>query len=55
MLKKNKGGDYTKQGLCAFTNSAMNVEYVFIIIMGINKFHDEQNYELISVDKKTKA
>jgi len=31
---------YSKQALCSFVNSAMNIEYVYLILVGVNQFMD---------------
>lgn len=33
-----KGGKMEKNSLFAFINSAMNIEFVYIILVGINNF-----------------
>lgn len=31
---------FCKEALCSFVNSAMNIEFVYIILLGINNFMD---------------
>jgi hypothetical protein len=45
--KKNKASRYhqnrlqfSKESLCSFMNSAVNIEFVYLILVGINKFMD---------------
>jgi hypothetical protein len=40
--RKLKPKKYADQPLCAFTNSAMNIEFVYLILLGINSFQENQ-------------
>jgi hypothetical protein len=33
---------FSNEPLCAFANSAMNIEFVYLILLGINNFMDNQ-------------
>jgi len=47
-----KKTEFTIQGLCAFANSAMNVEYVYLILISIEQFYSKKNTSsIIKVDK----
>jgi heme exporter protein D len=39
---KLKPDKFAVQPLCAFTNSAMNIEFVYLILLGINSFMEHQ-------------
>lgn len=39
----NRRPKYAKEALCSFANSAMAVEFVYIILLGINSFMDNLN------------
>ena len=34
---------FSKESLCSFLNSAVNIEFVYLILVGINKFMDNYN------------
>lgn len=34
---------FSSEPLCAFANSAMNIEFVYLILLGINNFMDSRN------------
>jgi hypothetical protein len=36
---------FSKESLCSFLNSAVNIEFVYLILVGINKFMDNYNSE----------
>lgn len=36
--QKRKKVDLSKESLCSFLNSSLNVEYVYLILVGIQKF-----------------
>jgi len=36
--KQTKNKKYSAQALCSFANSAMNIEYVYLILVGVNQF-----------------
>ena len=36
---------FSKESLCSFINSAVNIEFVYLILVGINKFMDNYNSE----------
>jgi len=40
--KKRKRVRYSHEPLCAFVNSAMNIEFVYLILLGINNFMDNR-------------
>lgn len=37
-LSKKQRIKFQKEGLCTFLNSAMNIEFVYIILLGVNNF-----------------
>lgn len=40
--KKKRKVDLSKESLCSFLNSSLNVEYVYLILVGIQKFMGEE-------------
>jgi len=42
-LKKKKEKKFINQPLTSFVNSAMNIELVYTILIGLSSFMDEQN------------
>ena len=45
LIEKNrmdllKRAEFSKESLCSFLNSAVNIEFVYIILVGINRFLD---------------
>jgi hypothetical protein len=52
ILKHKK---YSSEPLCAFTNSAMNIEFVYLILVGINNFMEIQQVEEIVFRNQTVA
>ena len=45
--RKNKKKGYDSLSLCQFTHSAMNVEFTYIILVGINKFMEDLPCEMM--------
>mmetsp|Transcript_29301 Transcript_29301/g.44130 ORF Transcript_29301/g.44130 Transcript_29301/m.44130 type:complete len:111 (+) Transcript_29301:1152-1484(+) len=43
--KPKKKVKYSNEPLCAFANSAMNIEFVYLILLGINNFMDNRMTE----------
>lgn len=44
---------YSKQALCSFVNSAMNIEYVYLILVGVNQFMDLSASDAVQENKIT--
>jgi len=42
---KRKKVDLSKETLCSFLNSSLNVEYVYLILVGIQKFMAQEEEE----------
>ena len=40
--KKSKKQKFRKEGLNSFLNSAMNIEFVYLILLGVNNFMENQ-------------
>lgn len=53
--KQPKRSSYAKETLDSFLNSAMNIEYVYLLLVGISTYYDTQNKDgakfKIEVDK----
>lgn len=43
---------FSKESLCSFMNSVVNIEFVYIILVGINKFMENYNNDKIFLNKK---
>lgn len=41
-MVEEKEEKFSNEPLCAFANSAMNIEFVYLILLGINNFMDNQ-------------
>jgi hypothetical protein len=37
---KSKNNKFSEESLCQFVNSVMNIEFVYLILIGINNFYD---------------
>ena len=42
ILNKKSKKNFYNESLCAFVNSAMNIEFVYLILVGINNFMEIQ-------------
>jgi hypothetical protein len=46
LFKRNeacKAKKFSEESLCNFVNSVMNIEFVYIILIGINNFYDRND------------
>jgi hypothetical protein len=44
ILKMKNNRKFAYEPLCAFANSAMNIEFVYIILLGVNNFMQSKEY-----------
>ena len=41
-ITKERRGKFSDEPLCAFATSAMNIEFVYLILLGVNNFMNNQ-------------
>ena len=39
---RSKNTKFSEESLCQFVNSVMNIEFVYLILIGINNFYDRR-------------
>lgn len=51
--KKTERAKFSKQSLDSFLNSAMNIEYVYVLLLSLNKYFGEcMQYDQFQIEKK---
>ena len=47
----NAQRQFSRESLCSFMNSAVNIEFVYIILVGINKFMETSTVNKVKISK----